>query len=273
MILSRQSGTELETGATPVQWDARTRGDWTSCLETADAVINLAGESIGAGRWTDRQKERILKSRLDATNAIVDAMAAASRKPDVLISASGVDYYGHVEEGDVGESSPPGSGFMAETSARWEEAAMKAEQHGVRVATMRTGVVIGSEADAFKRMILPFRLFAGGPYGSGTQWFSWIHINDAVEGYIFVLEHPKLSGPFNLSSPNPVRVNQLARQLGEALRRPSFMRAPAFALNIALGEMSDLLLKGRKVIPGRLKEAGFIFQFPLLPDALKEVLR
>ncbi|HEX9615455.1 MAG TPA: TIGR01777 family oxidoreductase, partial [Bacteroidota bacterium] len=254
MILTRGSGQKQETRRTLVQWDAKNPGDWTASFEKADAVINLAGESIGGGRWTKGRKERILNSRLDATNAIVRAMSMASRKPGILVNASGVDYYGNVREGEVTESSPPGKGFLEETCLLWEQAAWKAEALGVRVVIMRTAFILGRGAEAFRKLQLPFRLFAGGPFGSGDQWFSWIHLHDAVQGYLFALEHPTLSGPVNLSSPNSVHVNTLATELGKVLHRPSFLPAPSFALKMVLGEMSDLLLKGRSVTPHRLKE-------------------
>ncbi|MEX2116062.1 MAG: TIGR01777 family oxidoreductase [Bacteroidota bacterium] len=261
-ILSRKAGPGL------VAWDAVHSGPWENSIDGADAVINLTGESVGAGRWSTRQKERIRNSRIEATQAIVEAIRKSVKKPRVLVNASAVGYYGHVEDGDVTENAPAGSDFLGQTCALWESEARKAEQWGVRVVMMRTGFVIGKDSDAFKRMQLPFKLFAGGPFGSGKQWFPWIHIDDVAAGYIFAIEQSALAGPVNLSAPNPVRVRELATELGHTLHRPSFMPAPAFALKIILGEMSDLLLNGQKMIPAKLLQQGFTFRFPVLSAAL-----
>lgn len=265
-FLSRKPGPGL------IVWDAVHGGAWEHSLDGIDAVINLAGESVGAGRWTMRQKERIRSSRINATRAIVEAIRTSRKKPGVLVNASAVGYYGHVEDGDVTEELPAGDDFLAETCRLWESEALKAAQSGVRVVMMRTGFVIGSDAEAFKKLQLPFKLFAGGPFGSGEQWFPWIHIDDVAAGYVFAARQPALSGPVNLSAPHPVRVRDLAKELGRALRRPSFMPAPAFALKIVLGEMSDLLLKGQRAIPAKLLQKGFDFHFSDLSAALRNAV-
>lgn len=265
-FLSRKPGPGL------IVWDAVHGGAWEHSLDGIDAVINLAGESVGAGRWTMRQKERIRNSRINATRAIVEAIRTSRKKPGVLVNASAVGYYGHVEDGDVTEELPAGDDFLAETCRLWESEALKAAQSGVRVVMMRTGFVIGSDAEAFKKLQLPFKLFAGGPFGSGEQWFPWIHIDDVAAGYVFAVRQPALSGPVNLSAPHPVRVRDLAKELGRALRRPSFMPAPAFALKIVLGEMSDLLLKGQRAIPAKLLQKGFDFHFSDLSAALRNAV-
>jgi uncharacterized protein (TIGR01777 family) len=265
-LLSRRPGQGL------IAWDAVHGGAWEQALDGVDAVINLTGESVGAGRWTSRQKERIRNSRIDATRAIVEAIRKSQVKPGVLINASAVGYYGHVEENDVTENAPVGDDFLGETCRLWESEALKAGESGVRVVMMRTGFVIGRDSTAFKRLQLPFKLFAGGPFGTGKQWFPWIHIEDVAAGYVFAIKQSALSGPVNLSAPHPVRVRDLARELGRVLRRPSFMPAPAFALKIVLGEMSDLLLKGQKVVPRKLLESGFDFRFSEVPAALKDAV-
>lgn len=271
-VLSRQPAPGLPQSTTVLEWDASTVGSWGRALESCDAVINLAGESLGAGRWTKRQKEKIRTSRINATNALVHAIGKGTRKPKVFLHASAVGYYGHVDEGDVVESHAPGSDFLADVCIRWEEAAKAVLQHSVRLVVLRQGFVLANKANAFKRMQLPFKLFAGGPYGSGRQWFPWVHIEDVVGAYRFALEHSSLSGPVNVVAPNPVRVKELARELGKAMRRPSFAPAPSIALRLVLGEMADLLLKGQRVLPRKLLEAGYAFKFHHLPDALKDVL-
>jgi len=269
VILSRKPA--AVHGVRVVQWDAKSSGAWQETIEGADAVINLTGESVGS-RWTNTKKDRIVRSRVDSTNAIVNAIGSASTKPKVLVNASAVGYYGNVEEGEVQESAPPGKDFLAQTSLLWEDAAMKAQAFGIRVIVMRTGFVIGRQAEAFKRLQLPFKFFAGGPFGSGMQWFPWIHLDDVAAGYIFAAQHADLSGPVNLAAPHPVRVRQLARELGRVMHRPSFMPAPGFALKLDLGEMSDLLLKGQQVVPAKLLHLGFSFRFPALPEALHSAL-
>ena len=272
VLLSRYGKESDNRQISIINWDAENQGPWVEKVLNADAVVNLAGESLGAARWTKMQKERIVQSRVNATTALVHAMEKASKKPQVLINASAVGYYGHVEEGEVSEAAPPGNDFLAETTLAWETAARKAEKLGARVVMLRAAFVIAANAPAFRKMILPFKLFAGGPFGSGRQWFPWIHIDDAVRGYLFALETPSISGPVNLASPNPIRVRELARELGKALHRPSILPAPAAGLKILLGEMSDLLLKGQRVIPDVLIKNGFTFRFQNLAEALKNVL-
>jgi uncharacterized protein (TIGR01777 family) len=264
-VLSRKAGPGR------IVWNAVDAGPWEQSVDGVDAVINLTGESVGS-RWTSTQKERIRNSRIDATRAIVEAIRKSAKKPRVLVNASAVGYYGHVEEGDITENMPAGNDFLGQTCALWESEAGKAVAFGVRVVTMRTGFVIGKDSEAFKRMQLPFKLFAGGAFGSGKQWFPWIHIDDVAAGYVFAVEQSALSGPVNLSAPNPVRVRELAVELGRALHRPAFMPAPALALKIVLGEMSDLLLKGQKMIPAKLLQQKFAFRFPVLSSALNDAV-
>ncbi len=265
-LLSRQAGSGL------IAWNGVHGGAWEQSVDGIDAVINLTGESVGAGRWTSRQKERIRNSRIDATRAIVEAIKKAEKKPSVLVNASAVGYYGHVNDGDVTEDAPAGDDFLGQTCRLWESEALHAEKLGVRVVMMRTGFVIGKGSEAFRRLQLPFKLFAGGPFGSGKQWFPWIHIDDVEAGYVYALKQSAVSGPVNLSAPHPVRVQDLAKELGRALHRPSMVPAPAFALKIVLGEMSDLLLKGQKVVPRKLLEGGFDFRFADLSAALTEAV-
>jgi len=276
VVLTRQAGTGgamLPVGVQTTVWDARSSGAWESEIDGADAVLNLAGESIGGKRWSRDQKERIVGSRVDATRAIVNAVHIAKKKPAVFINGSAIGFYGDVPEGSVTEQSAAGTGFLAETVERWEREAFKAEPLGVRVITLRTGVVLGDDGGALAKMLLPFRLFFGGPIGSGKQWFSWIHRDDVVGAALFAMTHKDLSGPVNVTAPEPVTMKEFCSVLGRALHRPSWAPVPAVMMKLLLGEMSEIVLTGQKVIPSRLLENSYRFRFPHLQEALEDVVR
>ena len=246
---------------------------WWQAVDGADAVVNLAGESIAAGRWTARQKERIRESRVQATRALVQAIRAVDRKPAVLVSGSAVGYYGPRGDEVVDETTPPGDDFLSRVCVAWEAEARKAEDAGVRVALVRTGLVLAREGGALPRLVLPFRLWAGGPLGSGRQWMPWIHLDDLVGLIVFLIQGEGLEGPFNGTAPHPVANGDFARTLGKVLGRPAWLPAPAVALRLALGEMADaLLLSGQRAVPRRALEAGFQFGFPEVEPALRDVL-
>jgi hypothetical protein len=278
VVLLTRSIARAQSAAHPnleiVSWDGTTNGPWNDVLETANAVINLAGEPIGSGRWTKARKHRIRSSRIDATRALVTAIARAKNRPATFISASAVGYYGNVPDGDVTESAPKGRGFLADICEEWEREALQALRAApnIRVLLLRTGIVLDPSAGALKKMLLPFRLFAGGPLGSGRQWFPWIHLSDEVAAIRFLLEHPSASGAFNLSAPNPVTMREFARELGHALRRPSWAAVPASVLRTALGEMASMVLEGQRTVPARLTELGYRFRFPELTGALRDLL-
>ena len=273
-VLSRKAGqvTGLPPGVQAAAWDATSAQGWTGLADGADAVVNLAGESIGAGRWTETRKQRILDSRLDAGRAVVHAVAQAGQKPRVLIQASGVGYYGPCRDQEITEESPPGSDFLAGVAVQWEASTEAVEAAGVRRAIIRTGVVLSTEGGALPRMLLPHRFFAGGRLGSGRQWFPWIHIQDETAAIRFLIENESASGPFNLAAPQPVTNADFSRALGRVLGRPAVAPAPAFALRAALGEMSTLLLDGQRVVPKRLQEAGFDFGYTRVGAALEDLL-
>jgi uncharacterized protein (TIGR01777 family) len=275
-VLSR-AATEAraEPGVRLVEWDARSAaGGWADQLRGADGMVNLVGASIGSGRWTKRRMAEILNSRLEATGAIVQALeqTPAGERPRVLVSASGIDYYGERGEEAITEESAPGGSFLARVSQQWEAAARQAEPLGVRVVLIRTALVFGRGAPAFRLMVLPFRLFAGGPLGSGRQWFTWIHLDDLVGLYRFALEHDAVKGPLNAVAPDLRRQREVAREIGRALHRPSIMPAPAPLLTLALGRQSELLLHGRRATPKKAEQLGFRFRFPDLPGALRSTL-
>ncbi len=252
-------------------WDGKTTGAWISEVDGADAVLNFAGESIGGKRWTSKQKEKILSSRIDATRALIDAMKQAKKKPAVLVNASAVGYYGPVEEAQVTEAYPAGNDFLAHVCRKWEREALAAEQLGVRVVLLRQGVVLDNGGGALERMALPFKMFVGGPVGSGRQWFPWIHRDDAVHVALFATENRKMSGPVNVVAPEQMRMKEFSRALGKAMHRPSMIPVPGFVLKLALGEMSGMVLTGQRVVPEQLFIAGFSYFFPHVDDALTEI--
>ncbi|MBX2989920.1 MAG: TIGR01777 family oxidoreductase [Bacteroidetes bacterium] len=254
-----------------VKWDGRTAGAWYSEIEGADAIVNLAGESIGGKRWTSNQKQKILESRINATRALIESVNRAKKKPPVLINGSAVGYYGPVESDDVTESHARGNGFLADVCEAWERVALSAQQYGTRVVLLRTAVVIGGGSVALEKLSLPFKLYVGGPIGSGRQWFPWIHVNDVMRAIQFAIESESISGPLNLAAPEPSTMKQFCRALGKAMQRPSWAPVPGFILKIALGEMSSMILTGQKVVPSKLLQHGYSFIFPKLDGALGDI--
>ena len=253
-------------------WRPGEFGDWTKEIDAADAVINLCGEGIADKRWTAQRKAALKKSRILATQSLVRAIAMATIKPKKFLNASAIGYYGSRDDFLIDESARPGVGFLADLCVEWEREARKAEADKVRVVLLRTGIILSKESGALKKMMPPFRFFMGGPLGDGKQFMSWIHIDDEVNAILAALEDPTISGPVNLTAPNPVTMNVFAHALGRAIKRPAFFRAPAFVLKGLLGEMADMLLSGQKVYPQRLKRSGFQFRFATLEEALKDLL-
>ena len=238
-----------------------------------EAIINLAGESIAEGRWTEAKKQRLLDSRLNTTQAVVDLCGQLDTPPKTLISASAMGYYGDQGDREVTEETPPNPEFVHELCARWEEAARQAESHGVRVALMRIGLVLDRDGGTLAKLLTPFRLGLGGPLGSGKQYMPWIHRTDLVRIILFLLDQEALAGPFNAGAPEPVTNAEFTRTLARHLHRPAFLPAPAPALRLAFGEMSRILLTGARMRPQRRQEAGFTFEYPTLDEALSEILR
>lgn len=239
-------------------------------IEGVDAVVHLAGEGIADKRWTAARKKRLRDSRIDGTRHVVEAIAAASPRPKVLVSGSAIGFYGDVPEGDVTEGVSAGKDFLAEVCQAWEAEARKAESLGVRVVLLRTGIVLGAGGGALAKMLLPFKLGAGGPMGSGRQWMSWIHLDDEVGLVLHALDTAGVSGPVNATAPAPARNRDFARALGRALHRPAFAPAPGFALKLLLGEMAGVvLLTGQRVLPAKAEASGYAFRHPTLEGALK----
>ena len=253
------------------RWNGKASGPWTQQLNGADAVVNLAGQSIGAKRWTTERKEVILSSRIDTTSALVTAMSEAKQKPSVLINVSGVGYYGNVENGDVTESFPNGNDFLANICRQWEHAASAAETLGSRVVLLRNAVVLERESEALKKMMLPFNMFAGGWLGSGQQWFPWVHRDDVVRSIEFALQHSNLSGAVNVVAPEATTNKEFCRMLGQAMHRPCWAPVPSFVLKTVLGEMSEMVLTGQRAVPKKLLDAGFSFRYPTLQECLSAI--
>jgi uncharacterized protein len=252
-----------------VAWDASPGGSWAGEVAGADAVINLAGENIGEGRWTDEKKQRILNSRIDATRALVDAIERHPRER-VFISGSAIGIYGDRGDEILDESSEPGEGFLAEVCKAWEEAASGARSS--RTVIPRFGVVLAADGGALPKMALPFRLFAGGRVGNGRQWVSWVALEDLIRLLVEAVENSAMKGVYNVTAPEPVRNDELAKALGAALRRPAVMPAPAFALRLALGEMADaLLLASHRVLPRRASNEGFRFSSTEILPTLRRI--
>lgn len=253
------------------QWNATAIEPLAELMEESDAVVHLAGESIGAGRWTAARKQSILESRVVSTRALAAAVAQSQSPPGVFVQASAVGYYGPCGDEVVTEDSEPGTDFLAEVCREWESASSEVEASGVRRVLARTGIVLSAAGGALPKMAQPFKLFAGGPAGSGSQWMPWIHLADEVGALQFLLEQPQASGAFNLTAPNPVTNREFSATLGRALKRPSLVPAPAFALRLALGEMADLILTGQRAVPERLLKLGYRFQFERLETALADI--
>jgi len=252
-------------------------------IATFDAVINLAGESIFTERWTSDRKERIRSSRVDTTRALVQSLEKISpdptlknegnKKPHVLISASAIGYYGPHGDEDVNEGTLPGSDFLAAVCEEWEAAALRANELGIRVVIARLGLVLGEGGGALLKMLGPFKAFVGGYIGSGRQWMSWVHIDDITRFIRYALEHESVSGPFNITAPQPVRNREFSSALGRALGRPSFFPVPALAIKLALGESGDVLLTGQRVISEKALKAGYTFKYTDVNEALKAILK
>lgn len=272
----RQKG-PLPGNVSFARWDGKTAEGWGSAVDGADAVVNLAGSSIaGEGflpsRWSPERKRTILSSRVNAGKAVVEAVQAASNKPKVVIQSSAVGYYGsHPIDHELTEESPAGNGFLADVCKQWEESTRAVESLGVRHAVIRSGVVLSLDGGALPRMAFPFKLFAGGPLGSGRQPLPWIHMADEVAAIRFLIDNPNASGPFNLAAPNALTNAQFSRALGRVMGRPAIMPTPGIAFKVMFGEVADVVLKGQNVVPQALLKHGFAFKFTDAEAALRDV--
>jgi uncharacterized protein (TIGR01777 family) len=265
----------LDTAVDVRRWDPpNVDDDLVAALRGADAVVNLAGVAIGGRPWTPGRRRAILRSRLDATGAIVEAIRRlpADERPKVLVNASGIDIYGNRPDGEMTEDSPPGDSFLSGVVLAWEGAAVEAEKLGLRVVLARTALIVAPEAFAWRLVVLPFRLFVGGPLGSGRQCFTWIHVDDAVGLYGLAIRDGSIVGPLNMVAPEVPAQRELARVIGRLMHRPALVSVPSFALRLVLWGQADIVLHGRVAVPAKALAAGYRFRHPTVESALRDVL-
>ncbi|MEP7013413.1 MAG: TIGR01777 family oxidoreductase [Acidobacteriota bacterium] len=262
----------LPPGVRAEEWDGESGAGWSKLIDSNTAIVHLAGAGVADARWSPARKREIRNSRILSGSAVLAGVRAAATKPRVLLQASAVGYYGPRGDEIVTESDPPGDTFLANACVAWEDSTRQVEALGVRRAILRTGLVLTPEGGALGKMLLPAKLGANGPLGTGRQGFPWIHLEDEIGAIRFLIDREDAAGPFNLTAPNPPTQAEFAKALGHVLHRPSFVPVPAFALRLALGEMADMLLTGQRVVPKRLLELGYRFRFPDLEGALADLL-
>jgi uncharacterized protein (TIGR01777 family) len=266
-----QKGT-LPRGATFIEGDPTKKGAWQESVPGHEIIINLAGASI-FNRWNKKYKETIRESRILTTRNLVEALSAQKGKETLLLSTSAVGYYGFCGDEELHEESAPGDDFLASVTREWEASALTVEEFNARVVICRFGIVLGKRGGALSEMVPLFKKGLGSPLGSGKQWFSWIHEQDLVECYLFLIERKGISGPINCTSPNPVTNKEMTKALGKALGKPTIMPpVPGFVVKLKMGEFGSVLLNGQRVLPGRLMEMGFNFRFPSIREAFEDLL-
>jgi uncharacterized protein len=264
---------ELSFGASEVEWHPDQGRIDAEHLEGLDVVVHLAGENIAEGRWTGEKKRSIRESRIKGTSVLSDALARLSRPPSLFLSASAIGYYGDRGDELLIEKSAPGKGFLADLCVAWENATRPAAEKGIRTVCTRFGIILDPEGGALAKMLTPFRMGIGGRVGAGTQWMSWVVLDDVVNGLKFLMAETATHGAVNFVAPNPVTNAEFTKTLGRVLSRPTIFPVPEFGVRLALGEMADaLLLSSQRVEPGVLEDQGFLFSWPTLEPALKHLL-
>lgn len=256
-----------------VRWDYKNPDEWKKQLDGKDAVVHLAGVNLFSKRWNDNFKKVIVDSRELSTSNLVQSLKNCKYKTEVFVSASGIGYYGDGGETVLTEESPKGKDFLADVCNTWEVESRKAGELGIRNVQIRTGIVLSTKDGALKQMLLPFKLFVGGPLGSGKQWFPWLHINDIVNIYIQAIDNNNISGPLNSASPNILRMKEFVQTLGKVLKRPSFFPVPEFVLRVVVGEVAETVVSGQRVNADKLLKSGYKFEFENLEDALRDLLK
>lgn len=270
---AEQARAAVPRAAEYVSWTPSESGAWAAALDGAYGVIHFAGAPIIGKRWNEAYKRELRDSRIIGTRGLVNAMAAAQRRPRVFVSGSAIGYYGNRGDEPLDESSRPGNDFLAQLVVDWEAEAAKAEQHGIRTALIRTGIVLDTEGGALKPLLLPFRLGVGGPVLPGSQYWSWIHLDDEVGLILKALEDDSMRGPINATAPEPQTNRDFSRTLGKVLNRPSLIPVPGFALNLLLGEVAEpLIVNGQRVLPKQAQQHGYVFKYPTLEPALRALL-
>lgn len=266
-ISRRSSLPPLET----ITWDVDNGRVDASGLEGVDALVHLAGEPV-AQRWNDTTKKAIRNSRVDSTRLLIESLRSLKDPPKLLVSASAVGFYGDGGDAELDEASPAGDGFLPDVCQEWEKTTMEALGLGIRAACVRIGVVLSTQGGALGKMLTPFKLGLGGPLGHGKQWMPWIHIDDIVGVFRFVISNDDLVGAVNGTAPNAVTNTSFTKALGQALHRPALLPVPSFGLKLLFGEMSQILLEGQRVLPKKLLNTGYEFKYPHLPEALEDIL-
>lgn len=264
--------TKVPNASLYVKWDYNKTEEWKECVNNSFAVIHLAGANLFSRRWTEKYKKIITESRIKSTQNLIKAISEVDKKPEVFVCSSAVGYYGNSGDKTLTEDSASGNDFLAALCLKWDNAATEVENSGVRRVSIRSGIVLSKNEGIFKKILLVFRLFMGGVIGSGNQWIPWIHIKDIVNIYLFSLNN-KIEGAVNAVSPNPVRMKEFAEELGKALNRPAFFKVPEFLLRIVLGETAEAALSSLRVMPQKLNNEDFKFEFNDFSSCLKDLLR
>ncbi len=253
-----------------VEWDLNPESPWAEQISEADALVNLSGENLASGRWTEKRRRLFLQSRIDSTRALVEAVRRARQRPKVLINSSAIGFYPGSDEKKMTEETPPGKHFLASLCTQWESEALKIRQFDVRVVLLRIGLVIGPDSGLLKKMLPPFRLGLGGPLGDGRQWMSWIHVDDVVGLIQFALQDAHVDGPINATAPAAVRNSEFTAALARVLHRPAVFRVPAVALKLALGEQGKAALMSQRVLPEKALYYGYSFRYTDVEEALRD---
>lgn len=260
------------SGITAFSWLLDTSPPLENLLEGCDILINLAGEPLMKSRWSRARKEKIISSRTQATHLLIQALHKVHKRPDVFINASAIGWYGHRPFGEITEASPKGSGFLSQVCEVWEQESRKATTLGIRTVQARFGVILDQHGGFLNSLLPSFQWYLGGYPGDGSQWFSWIHLEDAVSALLFISETGSLEGPLNITAPHPIQMKAFCKQVGKRIKRPALIPCPAWILKWILQDMSEALLAGAKVFPEKLELAGYVFKYPTVQEALKATL-
>ncbi len=268
----KQARSKLSIPCSVYQWNPEKESPDIKSFKNVKAVIHLAGENIASGRWTQKRKAHIKNSRILSTQRLVKAIEKLEHKPDVLVSASGIGFYGGSGNKLLTEDIPPGTCYLAKVCKDWEEEVKKVQEFNVRAVSLRTGMVLGNEGGAMGKMLLPFRMGLGGRLGNGNQWMSWIHVIDLARMYIHAMKSPSINGIYNAVSPNPISNSEFTNTLGKFLNRPTLLSIPSFVLRLLFGDMAQALLASQNVSPEKILSTGFQFKYESLNSALMQIV-